>query len=238
VGVFLTIVLAIKLEGKGRQKEKNEIHQVSDSSDGKDRSKSIATASVLAMLVLFVTAGYLFTWNADPIRLEQGFTGFPMQVENYRGNPVDKLDKPFYSDLAHQEMIREYVNPAGDVSRVYIGYFQFQNQEKELIDYRYNWLHEDAAVLELQSSPPLVVKKKSVKTKTGINTAFFYYDINGRHIINTKHAKLASLADALFSHRTNGAIVIVNFEKDIGELSAEQETFLKGIAEEARKVLR
>jgi hypothetical protein len=65
-----------------------------------------------------------------------------------------------------------------------------------------------------------------VETNTGPGTAFFVYEINGRSLIDPKMVKLASLLDALFYQRSNGAIIIVIFDKVTDELSSEEHEFL------------
>ena len=184
-------------------------------------------APVIAILVLSLTAFYLNSWKAEAIKLQDGFTDFPMTIAGFRGKPIDKLEKPFYTDLAQTEWIASYVNQAGETARVYIGYFHLQNQQQELIDYRYNWLHDGAESIELpSSSSSLTMKRNRIRTGDSNVTVFFCYDINGRNIVDPRLAKLASLYDALVHQRNNGAIIMVIFDKDVQVLSSDEQAFL------------
>ena len=144
-----------------------------------------------------------------------------------QGSPVSKLEKPFYSDVAHDELILRFSGAGpGMQATVYTGYFHSQDQEKELIDYRFNWLHEDASAITLPSSGEQI-KMSQVKTPAGPVTVYFWYDVNGRILIEPVKVKLASLADALLDRRTNGAVVIVQFDGTHQAPAAEKQDFLE-----------
>ena len=166
------------------------------------------------------------------------FSGFPMQIAGFRGTPTGELGKPFYTGLAHDELIARYVNAEGETATVYIGYFPSQNQQKELVDYRYNWLYDGAEPVRFPSSSPAVsMMKNRVQTGDRMVSVFFSYDINGRNIIDPKRAKLASVIDALTRRHNNGAIIIVIFDKDSMGFSNSQQTFLRGVVTAVDKQL-
>jgi EpsI family protein len=150
-----------------------------------------------------------------------------MSIAGFKGRPIKELGNPFYAGVAQQELIASYTNPAGVTIDVLIGYFPTQNAEQELIDYRYNWLHEGASIIELPAASLSVrMKRTTVETNTGPRTALFFYKVNEKNLIDPKMVKLASLVDAFFHKRTNGAIIIVLFDKVTDKLSAEEQEFL------------
>ena len=145
----------------------------------------------------------------------------------FEGKPITELGRPFHSGLAQQELVVSYTNPTGVTVNAFIAYFQSQDAEHELVDYRYNWLHEGAQTVEVPTGATTVsMKTNRVQRPTGTETAFFVYRINGRNLVDLKRVKLASLLDALFYRRSNGAIVVVLFDKDKGTLSADEQAFL------------
>jgi EpsI family protein len=157
-----------------------------------------------------------------------------MSIVGFRGKRIDELGKPFYTGLAHDEFIASFVNEAGTTAKVYIGYFHSQNQQEELIDYRYNWLHEGAEPVEVMSSASaLSMKKNRVQGKDTDYTVFFTYYINGRNIIDTKMAKLASLIDVLTRQRSNGAIIMILFDGETYESTGDKEEFLRQVMDMA-----
>jgi EpsI family protein len=158
-----------------------------------------------------------------------------MSIAGFQGRPIKGLGKPFYTGLAQQELIASYVNSAGVTVKVFVGYFQSQNAEQELVDYRYNWLHEGAQTIDVADiSSSVNMKMNTVRTETGPETAYFVYDINGRSLIDPKMVKLATLVDALFYRRTNGALIVVLFDKATDTLSAEEHEFLRQFLREVR----
>ena len=229
VGVVITLGVAIAISDESDKRVMRHHGAASGSEKGGAADRRILRAAVLVVMVLSVTAFYLNTWKAETIDLEGGFTGFPMSVAGYRGRPLGGLDRPFYTDVAHTEHIAGFVNQDGETARVYIGYFHSQDQQQELVDYRYNWLYDGADKVELPSlSPGYSMLKSRVKAGDRTVTVYFAYDINGRNIISPRSAKLASLFDALVRMRNNGAIIMVIFDRGVQELSdAEQELLVQ-----------
>jgi len=227
VGVFITLAVALSMADKKDARARSGHGIASDTVSERATDRRLARPAVVAILVLSITAVYLNTWKAEPVYLQGGFTGFPMTIAGFHGKPIDVLPKPFYTGLAHDELIASYVDQAGETARVYIGYFPSQNQQEELIDYRYNWLHDGAEPIELPSSSPAVsMKRSNVRTGNRTVTVYFSYDINGRNVIDPKRAKLASVFDALISRHNNGAIIMVMFDKDSQALSINEQEFL------------
>ena len=120
-------------------------------------------AILLAIIVLSATTLYLYTWETKPVYLQAGKLNFPMSIAGFQGNPIEEWGDPFYSGIADNEIIARYKGPKGEIAIVYVGYFHSQNQERELIDYRYNWLHDGAKIIEISTSPEIRMKKNSVK---------------------------------------------------------------------------
>jgi exosortase len=235
IGVFFTFLIALALADK----EKSEQLSGLQLADGVDSSNvqigKIKAARFVAIFMLSVAAVYLNTWKVTPVYLEQELSQFPMSIAGFKGKPIKELGRPFYTDLAQEELIASYENPAGVTVRVFIGYFQSQNEEQELVDFRYNWLHDGARAIDVPViSSSVRMKMNAVETRSGPGTAFFVYEINGRSLIDLKKVKLASLLDALLYQRSNGAIIIVFFDKETDKLSVEEQEFLSSLLLEAQ----
>lgn len=235
VGVFLTFLIALAMADKEEPRPQSDppsANGIGSSIAGTGKSR---TAPLIAILVLFLAAVFLNTWKAKPVYLEHELAQFPMSIAGFKGRPIKELGNPFYAGLAQQELIASYMNPAGLTINVFIGYFPSQNAEQELIDYRYNWLHDGADVIELPAgSSSIRMKMTAVETNAGPKTALFYYKINERSLIDPKMVKLASLFDAIFYRRTNGAIIIVLFDKAIDRLTPEEREFLGSLLIETK----
>ncbi len=230
VGVFITLAVALAIADKTDARASTGDQGISSGKvAARSADRSIVRASVVALLVFLITAVYLNTWKAEAVNLQGGFSGFPMTIAGFQGKPIDGLEKPFYTGLAPDELIASYINQANETARVYIGYFPSQNQQAELIDYRYNWLQDGAEPVELPSHPAISMKRNRVRTGDRNVTVFFSYDINGRNIIDPKLAKLATVFDALMHRHNNGAIIMVIFDKESNELSNNEQAFLRQV---------
>ena len=232
VGVFITLVVAVALSDKTNSQSDKTVNAITEAATEKATSRNATRASIVAIFLLAITALYLNTWEAKVINLENGLADFPMEIAGFQGEPLDRLEKPFYTGIAHSELLAKYTNKAGEIARVYIGYFHSQNQQQELIDYRYNWLHEDAESFVMPSSS-LTLKSSRLRYQGRNVVVFFAYDINGRNIIDPRMAKLVSLFDALVSRRSNGAIIMVIFDDDMQNLSVDEQAFLSQVIEQA-----
>lgn len=230
VGVFITLAVAITIADRPAIRTSSVRGEASSVVAGEYMGGNSVRASIVAILVLLVTAIYINSWKAEIIEMEEGFADFPMMIDGFQGKLTDKLGKPFYTGVAHTELIATYSNQAGENARVYVGYFHSQNQQEELIDYRYNWLQDEAETIELSSSSSRFLMKRSrVRTgKRGV-TVFFSYQINGRNVIDPRMAKLASLFDAIVHRRNNGAVIIVIFDRETGSLSGSEQQFLEDV---------
>ena len=89
-------------------------------------------------------------------------------------------------------------------------------------------------IVEVPAASSVRMKMNRVETNSGPGTAFFVYEVNGRSLIDLKKVKLASLLDALFHRRSNGAIIIVLFDKVTDKLSAEEQEFLGNLLMETQ----
>jgi hypothetical protein len=65
----------------------------------------------------------------------------------------------------------------------------------------------------------------------------FGYDVNGRQIVEPVKVKFASLVDALVSHHTNGAIIIIQFQTASNDLSVESREFSRQVINEVKNRL-
>ena len=232
VGVFFTFLIALAMADKQKpaQPDMPSAQGVTGTTHGAN-----STAPLIAISVLVLAAVYLNTWQIRPVYLQQELSQFPLSIAGFQGKPITELGEPFHAGLAQDELIASYSNASGATVNVFIGYFQSQDAEHELVDYRYNWLHEGAQAVEVPASASVLrMKMNRVERNAGTQTAYFLYQINGRNLVDLKRIKLASLLDALMYRRSNGAIVIVLFDKANDQLSADEQAFLAEFLKETQ----
>ena len=97
-----------------------------------------------------------------------------------------------------------------------------------------DWLYDGAGKVAFPAlSPGYSMQRSRVQADGRTVTVFFAYDINGRNITSPGQAKLASLVDALVRRRSNGAVIMVIFDRDIQELSDADRDFLVQVVSQA-----
>jgi len=238
IGILLTAIVAIAMSRGEDARLYESVSNRSAASIRTPRSTRYPMSLFAAMVILLATSTYLYTWKAEPVYLDAEFSDFPLRIAGFHGEPIDKLEHPFYSGVAHNELIMKYTSSDGEVAMVYVGYFHSQNQEEELIDYRYTWLHSGAGIIELESSPsPILMNVRKLNIPSGKSIVIFGYDVNGRHIVEPVKVKFASLVDALVSHHTNGAIIIIQFQTASNDLSVEAREFSRQVITEVKNRL-
>ncbi|MBD3314508.1 MAG: EpsI family protein [Chitinivibrionales bacterium] len=171
-------------------------------------------AMYTAAAILTATGAFLHLWKIQPTSLMTDLQAFPMEIGGWRGKDLDSLPKPFTTGVADHEVLRRYTNRNGTSAIVYLGFFPLQNQEKELVDSRYQWLHTNARPEKLTSESGDTIRIKHSRAN-GINgnklDAYFFYNINGNQLVDAHTAKLASIRDALMYRRTGGGIAVAAF---------------------------
>ena len=236
VGVFITFMVARRLARGSPPPVRIAADMAADQAEG--RGDGLAAegtlwrraAAIAGLTVLAPTAFFLATWEPEPVALTRGFSEFPMRIAGFAGHRIDQLGPPFRKGVAQEEFAARYVGPTGATAKVFVGYFPFQNDEYEVIDYRFNWLHDDARSIDVPTISPTPMKVARVKVDGRLTTAYFTYDVNGRRLVDPRKVKLASFVGALTRRQTNAAIVVVLFDGGEAErLAPDQQTFLEQV---------
>lgn len=169
------------------------------------------TAVSLAVLLLLITGGYLQLHRTAPVPLNRALRTFPRVLGDWTGRDV----APFYDGYAalgvDQEISRLYATAAGDRLRLYVGYFERQEQGRELINYRTRDLVGDDASVAVDLGGGQVVRARARVRPTpgGPTLSLVWYDVSGRRLVNPYLVKLHTIWNALVRHRSDGAVVLI-----------------------------
>jgi EpsI family protein len=168
----------------------------------------------LTSIVIFLGVGsYLYLYNPKPIPLNASLTEIPSTIGNWKGKDIDYHNKePFGIQGADFELMRVYRNAFGHEVKLYVGYFESQRQDKELINYRQRMLYNDTEELEIPtiSHDSIQVNKTVLEDGTQNSIVLYWYDLNGRIVADRYKAKFITAIDGLIHRQTNGAIIIVS----------------------------
>jgi EpsI family protein len=118
-----------------------------------------------------------------------------------------------------QEVIREYHDSDDNVIKLYIGYWDFQGQGKELINYKVYKMLDNHQKYKLSQNTIFIYDENEYTKENGKKDDIFIYwiDINGRIIGDKYRAKAYNILDFIKHGRTNSAIVLIKVNKKNGE---------------------
>jgi len=186
---------------------------VGDVASGPRAARSRTALFVLGLV--FVGVGsYVHVNRPTPIPLNADLEEFPRRIGQWTG--IDAAnDENVYTRLGvDHELSRVYRADSGQAVRLYVGYFESQTQDKELINYKTDELFEGGKTVDIVMNGGLraAVNERVQRTGEGTRVTLFWYLINGRVVADKYWAKAYTVWDRLIHHRTNGAVVMVTAE--------------------------
>jgi EpsI family protein len=201
--------------------------------DNGDSSPAAAGASpvrsfVIAVAVLTATSGYLYFFSPSPVNLERPLSSLPSVIGRWVGHDADLSEPPFDEFTADLELRRTYRDDRNNEVRLYLGYFPLQTDEKKVVGFRFDPLQRGASVVSLPLETGSVnIKQTTVSMGSRTERVYFYYDINGRIMVDRYAAKLATLFEALVHQRTNAAIVVLSFPEKMTVRTEDERSVLE-----------
>lgn len=174
--------------------------------------RSFNQAWLTAIVVLFGLGSYLFLYTPEPVSLKKDLRELPWTIGEWRGDDISANKRLFNVQGADFEITRAYSKATGHEVTLYVGYFESQKQDKELIHYRLENLYDNAVEIEIPIGPNnnARVNRSILNDGKQGTLLFFWYDLNGKVIANNYKAKLLTTLDAFLHRRNNGAIIIVS----------------------------
>lgn len=208
VALFTATYLLVKIRSSDIKTAKSAANQESNlfTIDVKKFNK----AWIIAMGGLLLLSSSVYLHQPEPIPLKTKLNELPLIIGAWKGTELS-IDKTIIRAYgADSEVARIYKNDAGREVVLYIGYYELQTQDKELINYRLTKIYNNAEQIEISTADsPLKVNKTILKEKSNSSLVIYWYDLNGRIVANAYKAKLITALDGIIHRRANGAIIIV-----------------------------
>jgi EpsI family protein len=129
-------------------------------------------------------------------------------------------------------LFRMYANSTGHQAGISIAYFEAQNEKKKVVSYRTDWLYNyGVEFISLSGDKNTVNIGKALRKneKQELETAYFWFDIDGDTTADRYTAKMKTIIGAATKRRTNGAIVVISFPQTQTASDAEERLFLQQI---------
>lgn len=130
-------------------------------------------------------------------------------VNNYPTPPVERR----FTGV-DDELVRTYRTTTGQRVGLYIGYHRNQRQGKELTGEAGHELNDAASRVALETdsrSGTIEINEVGQHARTG-RGIFYWYVLNGRVVTDLYLVKTYSIWDALTRRRTNGAVIMVEWD--------------------------
>ncbi len=174
------------------------------------------TFLVLTVSFLLLTAGiYVSLRKPSPVVLKAPFSSFPLQIGPWKGIEAPSDFAIFRESGADQELSRRYEKRSGEAEKLYIGYFESQDQNKKLIGYKTGDLDQSSSSIQIPLDSGYIAAHQIIQHLENRNRLVLYwYDLNGRMVANRFVAKAYLAWNSLVLKGTNGAVVMLSSDFD------------------------
>jgi EpsI family protein len=219
----LSVLAATERTGKSSQS-----HEAPTAEEtGQVRRPLLEIATSIAALSMGVA---LLFYRTPEVRLGSDLRTFPTRIGEWS---LDSRPKPGRFPAIDDELVRAYPSPQGERRfiaiddelvrayrdssgqqvRLYIGYHRSQREGKELAGEAGHLLNAASMPIRLQIGSGTVELGEVVhESGSGRRGVLYWYDLNGRVFSSMYLAKRYMAWDALTRGRTNGAVVMVQWE--------------------------
>jgi len=170
---------------------------------------------------------------ASPLKKDIGV--FPYVLGDWKGKDEAFALSLYHAHQADRELFRTYQSAHSDPVRLYVGYYELQNQGKELIDYRSDFLFDRSDTIELRmdSGETVKINRHVAKGRNSKIVSLYWIQVDHRILLDKYSEKYATLMNAFLHRKTNGSVVIVSMEvpddRDDGPAVESQADFVRRV---------
>jgi EpsI family protein len=168
-------------------------------------------SAAVAIGLLLLAGSTLHLYRSRPVPLKTELQNFPGRIGDWSGRDSESGFPEFRRLGVDQELSRTYELPTGDRVALYVGYYDVQHQDKEIVNYRIDYLFDDKTVVKvpLNAGEGIEVNRNLLRGKKGATVVLYWIDIDGTILRDKSRAKLYTMRDALLLRKSNGAVVLV-----------------------------
>jgi EpsI family protein len=178
----------------------------------------------LAVCAAFLSAaGLLVLSKPEPVELLAPVSTFSANLGAWQAGSTVAAPATFRNAGADTEISRMYAAPTGRLFHLYVAYFTYQVQGKELLTERVASLHSNAQPVTIRSADGSWTIEANGVVQPGEHRRYslFWYDINGRTTPSRSAVKAWTIWDSIARRQSNGALVMVT--ADLPEDAAQAE---------------
>ncbi len=160
---------------------------------------------LLTVIIFFLFIGGLLSFykpHPVPLPIDADLT----HLSHWQGTVQSPATFPFRVDGADDEKELVYPSKRGDDLHLYIAYFSFQEQGKELVGYATEKLYHNAVEIPVGL---FRINKTVLRQGSTDYLILFWYDFDGRIVSSGREAKGVSLWNLLRFRKNNGRLILV-----------------------------
>ncbi len=210
--LFILVWVLADKKDKNRETKRETIKAEKKHLMKKHKNNKLKFLHTIIISTIFITiGGFPYNHKANAVPLKSDFKFFPYKVGKWTGMNVEPDFDVFQRLGADDQLSRRYKSESGHTVNLYIGYFEFQEQRKELINNQmmYFFKNNSNEIIHLGKSKSISINTFLLDEGDNRKLVYYWFDINGR-IVNDKYlVKLYSAWDGIFHNRTNGSIVLI-----------------------------
>jgi EpsI family protein len=178
-------------------------------------------AGMLAIVVMSWV--YMATFRPVQVPLDDALQALPHQIDQWTFDPFVADDSGYRLSGVDEEVTRAYRSANGDRVRLYVGYQRFQQEGKEVTDIASRELLKLSSPVEIAGARGSVHLGEVVQEAEGRRRGtLLWVDLNGRTVTDAYRAKAYTFWDAITRRRTNGAIVLVEWDASVADFDASR----------------
>ena len=210
ISLFCLAWIISKIPYKGVRKSRTAEGEISNRLN--TYAKQFNRAWILTIIFLLSLSGYLFLYSPQHIPLKAPLEELPFVIGKWKGEDINYEKRAYNVQGADFELNRVYSNDKGRKIKLYLGYYEFQKQDKKFIHYKLQSLYDNAEEMSIPMESNGFVQVNKTMLKEGFQNSLilYWYDLNGRIVSSNYKAKFIMALDGLIHRRTNGAIIIVS----------------------------
>jgi EpsI family protein len=150
-------------------------------------------------------------YRPRPVHLKTELRHYPYRIAEWSGRDSESGFPEFRRLGVDEELSRTYELPTGERVALYVGYYGAQHQDKEIVNYKIDYLFDDKTIVKVpvNGGKEIEVNRHLLRGKQGDLVVLYWIDIHGRIVRDKIGAKLYTMRDAMLLRKSNGAIVLV-----------------------------
>jgi EpsI family protein len=166
---------------------------------------------VLAVVFLIGAVGFERLHAVSPVPLSAHLVGFPNEIAGWRFKRVGTVFPPLIRDVNFDQWTsRIYATPGGFEAELLMGYFEHQEQGKELGGSELSRVIPSGAATLTRGNARVKDGLIDVRGRTYHLT--YWYLVGGRVLTEGYEAKLWTMLNSIMAGRNNGGLLVVGRE--------------------------